>query len=407
MKSMIAALPGSQLVTIEDQTSPGVLTPRERFNLAWALNYAALYHYGRSPWVTEGLAPAAHVMLLPRGMRPPAGAWNLVLLDTSDQAGALGYHEDEQGSEIPFSDVFVKTAREDGADPAEVACHELYEMLVDPDVSNPRIVFHGGELYIVEVGDPVQGCGYDIGAPEGRTCGVTVADFAWPAWFGLPQSIMPGRMSFRGSIANAFELAPQGYISIAPVSEPGNWSQIFGAQQDRLPAWASRLPRIHGPQVGPSTPTKGSPMTYSATWSGKCRDFPGLPGLVSPPIATLSDADAEHVAHVGHIVEHYLEEHIELECSLSVSGSCDGAGTGSLNLSIGLTPPAAPVAAVQEPAPAEGDTPEGATPERASAVETPSETEAVAETVSTEESAAVETPAEPAPATPVAAATVA
>jgi hypothetical protein len=242
-----------QLITVENQTSEGVLTAKELFNLVWALNYQAAYHYGRSPWVELGYAPSAHVVLLPHDgqgvVKPPAGAWNLILLDTSTVAGALGYHEDEQGNKIPFSDVFVKTARENQTSPVEVASHEMLEMLVDPDVAKVRTVTHEGQLYIVEVADPVQGCGYDVGKPESRETGVIVADFALPAWFGMAQEgagIDDTAMSFRNSVSEPFTLAPGGYISVAPESEPEQWKQIFGrSSTSELPQWASRLPRIH------------------------------------------------------------------------------------------------------------------------------------------------------------------
>src|SRR2546430_12799717 len=123
----------SQLITVQDATSEGVLSPKQLFNIAWSLNYQAAYHYGRSPWVEHGYAPPGHVSLMPKGMHPPEGAWNLILLDTSDEQGTLGYHEDEAGSDIPFAEVFVKTSRQDGVDPCEVASHEMLEMLVDPD----------------------------------------------------------------------------------------------------------------------------------------------------------------------------------------------------------------------------------------------------------------------------------
>lgn len=80
-------------------------------------------------------------------------------------------------------------------------------------------------------------------------------------------------------------------------------------------------------------------MTFSASWSGKGRDFPGLPGLVSPPISTLSDREAEHVSHVGHIVEHFLDEHREYDASVSVGGSAGDDGKLGVNLNIALAPP--------------------------------------------------------------------
>lgn len=241
-------MPASQLVTVQNK-SVGVLTPTQVFNLAWALNYQALYHYGRSPWVTQKYAPAAHVALLPKGAEPPAGAWNIELLNTSDVEGALGYHEDFLISKVgssgvhsaravshggtPYSKVFVKTSKEDGVDPAEVASHELLEMLVDPYVAREadvRKVLNPADhnYYIVEVGDPVQGCGYDIGAPENRKCGVEVADFALPAWWDMLQTVGPKQRSFRSSVKDAWELAPAGYMSIKPETG-GEWSQIFGS----------------------------------------------------------------------------------------------------------------------------------------------------------------------------------
>jgi hypothetical protein len=46
-------------------------------------------------------------------------------------------------------------------------------------------------------------------------------------------------------VSKPWEVAPQGYISVAPQDDEGNWSQIYGQEKSHLPAWASRLPRIH------------------------------------------------------------------------------------------------------------------------------------------------------------------
>lgn len=232
-----------QLVTVQDQTAAGI-DPTALFNWVWALDYQAKYHYGRSPWVQRGYAPPAQVHLLPKGAPVPPGAWPVALLDVSDQPGALGYHEDGAfrssphsaravtASGVPNGKVFVATAREDGIDPCEVVSHEILEMLVDPYVANETEVRKvldtvAKEFYIVEVGDPVQGNGYDIGAPEGRHCGVTVADFALPAWWEMAQT-RPD-LSFRDSVKAPFELAPRGYMSVAPEANPTAWTQIYGS----------------------------------------------------------------------------------------------------------------------------------------------------------------------------------
>jgi hypothetical protein len=237
-----------QLVTVQDNTKNGL---DSTLFSKWvrALNYQAKWHYGYSPWVFKSYAQPAEVKPLAKGAAVPVGAWNIELLDVSDVEGALGYHEDIFASSkhsvrameenVPYSKVFVQTAQADNIDPCEVASHEMLEMLVDPYVANEGQVYKvlnktAKEWYIVEVGDPVQGCGYDISAPQGGHFGVTVADFAWPKWFGLDQS--RPYMSYRHSVTQAYELAPEGYMSVAPESEPSNWTQIFGSAKGKAEA---------------------------------------------------------------------------------------------------------------------------------------------------------------------------
>jgi hypothetical protein len=233
------------LITVQDLTSD-LFTPAGIFKTVWSLNYQALYHYNRSPWVEHGYAPAIDgVHLLPKGLPVPEGAWHIELLDTSDQEGALGYHEDEvhvsskhstRGlatvTELPLAKVFVKSCAEYAVAPSEVASHELLEMAVDPyvlDESKLRKYLNEQAhwWYIAEVGDPVQGEGYDVGAPENRETGVIVANFAWPLWWGQLQT--RSQLDFRGTRKARFELAPGGYMSVAPENNPTEWSQIYGS----------------------------------------------------------------------------------------------------------------------------------------------------------------------------------
>lgn len=240
-----------QLITVENQQTQ--LGPRDLFNVIWSTAYAVSFFYNRSAWVTDGHTAPGHVVCLPKGARPPAGAWNLILLDTSDQAGALGYHDDEHGDGIPYSDVFVKTSIEDGEQASVVAVHEAIEMLVDPHVNNPWVEpdpAQGGRQYIVEACDAVQGSSFDVGAPEGRETGTLVANFCLPAWWGLKQTGTKD-VDFRGALSKPFEVGSGGYISWLPAGEDpatsSDWHQIFGSERAaELPAWASRLPRIHG-----------------------------------------------------------------------------------------------------------------------------------------------------------------
>lgn len=225
-----------QLVTVENKST--VVTEAEHQQIVEALALQLANNFNRCGWVKRGLAPAGTVQALASGSQPPAGAWNLILLDHSDQQGALGYHDDEQGTPIPYAEVFAVDAANDGEPVSGVASHELLEMLCDPfvDPMAPKTMPRPGtnKRYIVEVCDPVQGAPYDPGN------GVPVSDFVLPSWFEV-SSYRP--TSFRGTVTEPWEIAPQGYISIE--KPDGSWTQIFGERRTSHPAWASRLPRIH------------------------------------------------------------------------------------------------------------------------------------------------------------------
>jgi len=238
-------------VTISVQNLSTVLTDTEAEAIVEALNTQATRDYNSSCWVTQGLsAPAAAVVFVAKDEAIPADTWHMELLDTSDQEGALGYHEDEafdktgaptgpkkssnrtsrglraDAPEIPLMKIFVKTSQEDGVQGSEVASHEMLEALVDPQVvKEVRTVKKPseGRIYIVEVGDPVQSSGYKIGEVE-------VANFALPAYFGYEQTSNPSQYDY-GKVLTAPvpAMTPGGYMSYATEEEPENWQQEFGS----------------------------------------------------------------------------------------------------------------------------------------------------------------------------------
>lgn len=259
----------AHLVVVRDMTTAGTWGPRQLANTVWSMRYAALFHFNRSPWVEHDyVGPLSDVRFLAADQAIPAGAWVVELLDESDQPGALGYHEGqarvskqgpsgthsergialhpESGEEIVVSKVFVKTSREDSAPVTEVATHELFEMAVDPYVNNEAEIrvytnFADGKEYIGEVGDPVQGRPWDVGAPEGRPCGVPeaqISDFAYPAWWGQEQTrtaccftedttqwqTIPGLPN-----VGEFQVAAAGYMSVR--SPGGQWEQVTGSDK--------------------------------------------------------------------------------------------------------------------------------------------------------------------------------
>lgn len=275
-----AAIPESALqavtIAIVNGTKKG-FTAKQLKDLVWSQRYQALYHYNRSPWVERGYsAPIADVVLVDSKHPAPAGAWLVELLDVSTEPGALGWHEDvskaskvgpagvhsargkDAATEVPKAVVFCKTSRDDGVAPGEVASHEICEMIVDPWVmveSEIRVYPNpaDGYEYIGEVGDPVQGRGYDVGAPEGRPCGVPeaiVADLAYPGWWGQPQRraatcFCDDQEAWKTlppveRIA-PFTLATAGYMSRRKPG--GGWEQIYGSSKAKAEAAAHAFER--------------------------------------------------------------------------------------------------------------------------------------------------------------------
>jgi len=86
--------------------------------------------------VTGDFYPAygilAELMWLPKERKPVPGQWQLIFADTSDQAGALGYHEATANGD-PIGFIFVKDDIESSSSWTATASHELMEMLGDPE----------------------------------------------------------------------------------------------------------------------------------------------------------------------------------------------------------------------------------------------------------------------------------
>lgn len=166
---------------------------------------------------------SAHLTLVRKPATPSASAWQIVVLDDSDQADALGYH-DVTGSGLPLAKVFVKTTEADRGSWTVVFSHELLEMLANPMTDSVVYVDDGsgsaGWLVPVEVCDAVEGdaLGYTVG-------GTLVTDFVLPSWF---QAGSQGPWDFQQHLPQALYLAQGGYIGIAPVELPEGWQQVTG-----------------------------------------------------------------------------------------------------------------------------------------------------------------------------------
>jgi hypothetical protein len=165
----------------------------------------------------------ANLVAIPKGQLPAATDWIMYIMDTSDQAGALGYH-DLTPAGYPIGKVFAKDDQKYGSSLSVTISHELVEILVDPYISN--CVFSQqtnttGTLYAFESADPVEDdtFGYLIN-------GILVSDFVFPAWFEEARAPNSTQFDFRNIVHAPFTLAEGGYIGLFQVG-PRNtgWTQ--------------------------------------------------------------------------------------------------------------------------------------------------------------------------------------
>lgn len=176
----------------------------------------------------------ADVIFVPGSKKPSGGAWWLTVFDTSDQAGALGYH-DTTSEGLPLGKVFAKSDIDSGSSWTVTMSHELLEMLGDPEINLTAFVQNdetSGTLYAYEVCDACEGdqFGYKIG-------NVIVSDFVYPAWF-RPSSGKGAQLDFQKKITKPLQLLTDGYIGVFDVTSGTGWQQKYaeGARAD----WRAR-----------------------------------------------------------------------------------------------------------------------------------------------------------------------
>lgn len=159
----------------------------------------------------------------------------IVTLDSSDQAGALGYH-DVQASGDPIGKVFAGTTMQYGGKWSVTFSHELLELLADPFINLLAFNDRQGRIYAYEVCDAVEadGLGYLID-------GVPVSDFVLPRYFD--EHVRAGRLSCRGNVTQPFQLAAGGYMSYLDLRS-GQWKQITARRE--IPEVAALTPDAEG-----------------------------------------------------------------------------------------------------------------------------------------------------------------
>lgn len=164
------------------------------------------------------------------------GKPNLVVLDTSDEANALGYH-DFTPEGLPLGKAFAKTDQMDGAKLSVTLTHELWEMLVDPNIrlcvqDDSRSCFVAYESADAVEADEL---GHAVN-------GQVISNFVLPNYFVRGT---PGPYDFGHVLSQPFQLAEGGYESYWTPN--GGWQQNVkretGAAASDRPKVGSRRER--------------------------------------------------------------------------------------------------------------------------------------------------------------------
>jgi hypothetical protein len=172
--------------------------------------------------VHNHFAPAwgidADLAFVPKGSVLPPGAWWLTILDDSDQAEAVGYHElTPEGR--PLGKVFARSAKDAGIPWTVTVSHELLEMLADPNAHLAVFVqphAYASFLYAYEICDPCEAREYWYTVHTG-VHQVQVSDFVFPAWCEpVPTGATP-RFDYGGHITAPCQCLPGCHVDVYDV----------------------------------------------------------------------------------------------------------------------------------------------------------------------------------------------
>jgi hypothetical protein len=144
--------------------------------------------------------------------------WSLVYFDDADQAGVLGYHDLTKKGQ-PVSKIFVKTTIADHELVSVTACHELFEMVIDP-IANLWAEAADGTEYAYEMCDAVEEDTFLVD-------GIEMSNFLHPAWFEPFKHPTGTKFDHLGLLKKPFTMTKGGYVI---TKKNGKVKEVFGSR---------------------------------------------------------------------------------------------------------------------------------------------------------------------------------
>jgi hypothetical protein len=149
--------------------------------------------------------------------KPKPDEWQMVFLDDSDAADALGYHDLTKDGQ-PVSKVFVKSTVAAGEKVSVTTSHELLEMLIDPGAQ--MWAQNGNNLfYAYEMCDAVEDGEYEID-------GIAVSNFVYPSFFESWHKPRSVQFDYLRKVSRPFQTLKNGYQIVSNGSAA---REIFGS----------------------------------------------------------------------------------------------------------------------------------------------------------------------------------
>lgn len=153
--------------------------------------------------------------------KPKKSDWQFIYFENADAADALGYHDLTKDGQ-PISKVFVKTTLDNNELVSVTACHELFEMTIDP-VANLWAEAADGTEYAYEMCDAVEDTTFLV-------AGIAMSNFLHPSWFEPFKHPVGTKFDHLGLLRDPFTMTKGGYVI---VKKNGNVSQHFGSDKKR------------------------------------------------------------------------------------------------------------------------------------------------------------------------------